>query len=187
MIGAGAIHSGVGTSFYKDATLHSHHKSSYVFTTAEIAPTANSIMIGPKNASTPILVGTILALVAALAFVSMSASPNNVQSLFSGIQEPLHIKPSTTKAPAAAPEKPTIPGTEDGFLHYKVFFQEDLKLPNPSFDSKKLSQYRPVNYQGPGRPTFAAYMSTRNSSIHDPYFCGAQQLAYRLLWDPRSR
>lgn len=69
----------------------------------------------------------------------------------------------------------------------KWFFQDDLEYANPKFDIPKLKTYAPHNYKGPGHPTFATYLATRNSSVHDPYFSAAQQMAYRLLWDPRSK
>ncbi|CZT15730.1 uncharacterized protein RCC_01564 [Ramularia collo-cygni] len=77
--------------------------------------------------------------------------------------------------------------TKSEFNEEKYAFQQDLKLENPKFDTTSLRRYKPHNYRGPGHETFATYFSTRDSSLHDPYFLAAQQLAYRLLWDPRSK
>lgn len=77
--------------------------------------------------------------------------------------------------------------TKSEFNEEKYAFQQDLKLENPKFDAHDLRRYKPHNYKGPGHETFATYFSTRDSSMHDPYFLAAQQLAYRLLWDPRSK
>lgn len=66
------------------------------------------------------------------------------------------------------------------------FFQDDLHdYENAKFDLG-LKSYRPHNYEGHGHETYATFLSTRNSSLHDPYFLATQQIAYRLLWDPRS-
>jgi hypothetical protein len=146
-------------------------------------------MLANKNAINPILFGTILALVAALAWVTIATSNSRNQNIFEHFQKPLAIDQQTSNS--SNPKDPSnfgIGKTDDpNFFSFKAFFQQDLTLPNPEFDIERLKTYKPVNYAGPGRPTFAAYMSTRNSTIHDPYFCGAQQLAYRLLWDPRSK
>lgn len=57
----------------------------------------------------------------------------------------------------------------------------------PTFDVDKLKKYKPHNDHGPGQFAFATYLSTRDSSVHDPYFLSAMQLVYRILWDPKSR
>lgn len=64
----------------------------------------------------------------------------------------------------------------------KWYFQWDLGLENPKFNSKTLRRYKPHNYRGPGHETYATYLSTRNGTMQDPYFMAAQQLAYRVLW-----
>lgn len=95
------------------------------------------------------------------------------------------VKP-VEAAPAPPTETPTAKEEEDQHLR-EWFFQLDLKFNNPQFDIHKLKQYRPHNYKGPGQDVFATYLSTRNCTLHDPYFQAAQQLAYRVLWDPRSK
>lgn len=87
-----------------------------------------------------------------------------------------------TKTDAAAAATKTSEFNEE-----KYTFQEDLQLVNPTFDVKSLRRYKPHNYRGPGHETFATYYSTRDATLHDPYFLAAQQLAYRILWDPRSK
>ncbi|ROV98132.1 hypothetical protein VPNG_08585 [Cytospora leucostoma] len=90
---------------------------------------------------------------------------------------------------------PPVPGSEGstppsngGFNEAKYEFQQDLLLyTQPVFDVAKLRQYKPHNDHGPGQPAFATYLSTRDNSVHDPYFLSAMQLVYRVLWDPRSR
>lgn len=89
-------------------------------------------------------------------------------------------KPSKTDAKATTT-------TKSEFNEEKYAFQQDLKLENPTFDAKSLRRYKPHNYRGPGHETYATYYSTRDATLHDPYFLAAQQLAYRILWDPRSK
>lgn len=81
------------------------------------------------------------------------------------------------------------PPEGDGTLYLPLheFFQDDLDLPNPVFNTPKLRQYMPHNWRGEGQKTFATYLSTRNGSLHDPYFAAAQQLVYRMLWDPEIK
>ncbi|ROV96294.1 hypothetical protein VMCG_07730 [Cytospora schulzeri] len=81
------------------------------------------------------------------------------------------------------------PGSSSsGFNEEKYDFQKDLLLyTQPAFDVAKLKQYRPHNDHGPGQFAFATYLSTRDNSVHDPYFLSAMQLVYRVLWDPNSR
>lgn len=77
---------------------------------------------------------------------------------------------------------------ESAFNEVKFPFQEDLvEYRQPKIDITNLKKYAPHNDHGPGQFAYATYLSTRNNSIHDPYFLSAQQLTYRLLWDPKSR
>lgn len=70
----------------------------------------------------------------------------------------------------------------------KGFFQNDLPwFELPQFDLAKLKALAPHNYNGSGHPTYATYYASRESSMADPYFLAAQQIVYRLLWDPRSK
>lgn len=83
-----------------------------------------------------------------------------------------------------------IPDFEDieaSFTGDKWFFQDDVQFPAPKIDVRNLQRFAPHNYQGPGHETFATYLATRNGSIHDPYFCAAQQLIFRLLWEPKIK
>jgi alpha-N-acetylglucosamine transferase len=73
------------------------------------------------------------------------------------------------------------------FNENKYGFQDDLDYDVPTYDAKRLKRYMPRNYHGPGNHTFATYYSTRNGTIHDPYFMSALQLTYRLLWDPKTK
>lgn len=142
-------------------------------------------MIGSRSGKSyityPILIGTIFTLVAALTFLSYGTSAASLRDFFSS-------SPSEIAAESAPPIPEGIDVSVDGnFFNFKEFFQDDLGVPNPRFDIEKLKAFPPKNWKGEGRPTYAAYLSTRSGSVHDPYFCGAQQLAYRVLWDPRSR
>lgn len=77
---------------------------------------------------------------------------------------------------------------DSAFNEVKFAFQDDLTdYRMPQLDVAKLKQYKPHNDHGTGQFAFATYLSTRNNSLHDPYFLSAQQLVYRLLWDPKSR
>lgn len=70
----------------------------------------------------------------------------------------------------------------------KFAFQDDLlEYRQPKLSVQALKRYAPHNDHGPGQFAYATYLSTRNNSVHDPYFLSAQQLVYRLLWDPKSR
>jgi alpha-N-acetylglucosamine transferase len=146
-------------------------------------------MAGNRNAVNPILFCTIVFLVGALAWVTLSTSGSQGQNIFENFRGPSSAKNQGSQTSNSKdPSNFGVSKTDDpNFFSFKAFFQQDLSLPNPEFDIERLKTYKPINYDGSGRPTFAAYMSTRNSTIHDPYFCGAQQLAYRLLWDPRSK
>jgi alpha-N-acetylglucosamine transferase len=86
------------------------------------------------------------------------------------------------------PGGPMEPDANSEFNEVKYMFQQDLtQYDMPDFDAHSLRRYKPHNYRGPGHETFATYYSTRNATVHDPYFLAAQQMAYRLLWDPRSK
>ncbi|KAK4502480.1 hypothetical protein PRZ48_005905 [Zasmidium cellare] len=99
---------------------------------------------------------------------------------------PLPVAGDTPLAvPTVEPAAPTQSHGE--FNEMKFGFQDDLKFANPDWDVHHLKQYKPHNYDGPGRPTIATYLSTRNGTLHDPYFQAAQQLVYRVLWDPKSK
>ncbi|KAF2163271.1 glycosyltransferase family 8 protein [Zasmidium cellare ATCC 36951] len=102
---------------------------------------------------------------------------------------------SANPLPVAGDAPPEVPAAEPAapiqshgeFNEMKFSFQDDLKFANPDWDVHHLKKYKPHNYEGAGRPTIATYLSTRNGTLHDPYFQAAQQLVYRVLWDPRSR
>lgn len=92
---------------------------------------------------------------------------------------------ATTSTDAAASDDD---GDDSAFNEVKFAFQDDLTgYRMPKLDVAKLKQYSPHNDHGTGQFAFATYLSTRNNSLHDPYFLSAQQLVYRLLWDPKSR
>lgn len=79
-------------------------------------------------------------------------------------------------------------GSDSAFNEVKFPFQEDLvEYRQPKLDIASLKKYAPHNDHGTGQFAFGTYLSTRNNSIHDPYFLAAQQLVYRLLWDPKTR
>lgn len=79
-------------------------------------------------------------------------------------------------------------GDDSAFNEVKFAFQEDLvEYRIPKMNIAGLKQYAPHNDHGLGQFAYATYLSTRNNSVHDPYFLSAQQLVYRLLWDPKSR
>lgn len=78
--------------------------------------------------------------------------------------------------------------SNSAFNEVKFPFQDDLvEYRQPKIDITNLKQYAPHNDHGPGQFAYATYLSTRNNSVHDPYFLSAQQIVYRLLWDPKSR
>lgn len=76
---------------------------------------------------------------------------------------------------------------DDLFIGFKEFFQDDLPNSNPTFDARNLRRFMPHNYGLEENFTFATYLSTRNGSMHDPYFAAAQQLVYRMLWDDKIK
>lgn len=98
-------------------------------------------------------------------------------------------KPAAADAfPAIAQDHHAADGSISAFNELKYKFQEDLiKYRQPRLAITTLTQYAPHNDRGPGQFAFATYLSTRNNSVYDPYFLSAQQLVYRLLWDPKSR
>lgn len=70
----------------------------------------------------------------------------------------------------------------------KWFYQSDLdQQPVVYFDHDRLANLPPVNWHGPGRPTFATFYASRDASMMDPYFSAAQSIVYRLLWKQKSR
>ncbi|CAN8106535.1 unnamed protein product [Discula destructiva] len=112
--------------------------------------------------------------------------------------DPIPDADAKPKAPAdATPTFPGIPqdnhatdGSPSAFNELKFPFQEDLlEYRQPRLPIATLTHYAAHNDRGSasGQAAFATYLSTRNNSIHDPYFLAAQQLVYRLLWDPKSR
>ncbi|GAB7338494.1 hypothetical protein MBLNU457_5246t1 [Dothideomycetes sp. NU457] len=68
-------------------------------------------------------------------------------------------------------------------------FQNDLKDPDPKRDFSAFASYPAHNYDPDSRPAYAytTFMSTRNPSIHDPYFMAVESLIYRVLWSPKSK
>lgn len=101
---------------------------------------------------------------------------------------------SLAQPPSSSPPSPGQQQEEaeqnetTAFNEVKFAFQDDLtEYRMPRLDVAKLKQYRPHHDRGAGQLAFATYLSTRNNSLHDPYFLSAQQLVYRLLWDPKSR
>lgn len=113
--------------------------------------------------------------------------------------------PHDSSPPAVDPNAPQVPPSPENpaeignpanpYVHPSSQYAEpessapvDLHFyTNPQFDILKLKSYTPHNYRGPGHETFATYLSTRVHSMQDPYFLAAQQLVYRVLWDPRSK
>lgn len=90
--------------------------------------------------------------------------------------------------PDAKPPVPAADASASAFNELKFPFQEDLtQYRQPKLPLASLTAYAPHNDYGPGQFAYATYLSTRNNSIHDPYFLSAQQLVYRLLWSPTSR
>lgn len=102
--------------------------------------------------------------------------------------------PPTTSSPGAgagagaAQDNTAADGSASAFNELKFPFQEDLtQYRQPNLPVASLTTYAAHNDRGPGQSAYATYLSTRNNSIHDPYFLSAQQLVYRLLWSPTSR
>lgn len=111
------------------------------------------------------------------------------------IQVPIPQAPPGGSNDVSRPGTSTGTGTGSGsvadadpFNEAKFAFQDDLvEYRQPKITITELKKYAPHNDHGPGQFAYATYLSTRNNSIHDPYFLSAQQLVYRLLWDPKSR
>lgn len=96
--------------------------------------------------------------------------------------------PGGTQFPGITQDNHAADGSTTAFNEVIFPFQADLlDYRPPKLPITTLTQYAPHNDRGPGQSAFATYLSTRNNSIHDPYFLAAQQLVYRLLWDPKSR
>lgn len=76
---------------------------------------------------------------------------------------------------------------DTGFNDDRWFFQEPLEgYEQPRFTQEHLDA-APQNYYGPGHDTIATIFTTRNGKLNDPYFMAAQQIVYRVLWNPRSK
>lgn len=64
----------------------------------------------------------------------------------------------------------------------------DRNFTLPPIDTVHLRRYNPHNWNGPGKNTIATYLTTpAPSTLQDPYFLSVLQLAYRILWDPRTK
>lgn len=107
----------------------------------------------------------------------------------SGSDDSSSSSSSTTTTPIDSSTSTSSDEQDDSaFNEVKFPFQDDLTdYRIPQLDVDKLKQFKPHNDHGTGQYAFATYLSTRNNSMHDPYFLSAQQLVYRLLWDPKSR
>lgn len=106
------------------------------------------------------------------------------------IQLPVDSKPPTggTQFPGISQDNHAPDGSTSAFNEIIFPFQQDLvQYRPPKMPIATLTQYAPHNDRGAGQSAFATYLSTRNNSIYDPYFLSAQQLVYRVLWDPKSR
>ena len=77
-----------------------------------------------------------------------------------------------------------------GFNEMVFGFQDDLTQYHQPKDLESLAQLPPKNLNPKAKshgPTFATYLSTRNSSIFDPYFLATEHLVYRTLWKSESK
>nr|POE96881.1 uncharacterized protein c5h10.12c [Quercus suber] len=122
--------------------------------------------------------------------VPESSNNTSVAETTSHTQSTTAEKNTATSTPAATTDKAINPIDDDEtkFDFDKGFFQADLPwFELPRFNIAKLKAMPPHNYHGPGHETFATYFASRESSMADPYFLAAQQIVYRLLWDPRSK
>nr|POF02988.1 uncharacterized protein c5h10.12c [Quercus suber] len=118
-------------------------------------------------------------------FDASTISSNITANLSESISSSEHIPVELTEnAPAI---ESTAAAEKSAFDFGKWYFQTDIPYALPRFDIVRLGEIPPQNYQGPGHETFATYFASRNSSMEDPYFIAAQQIVYRLLWDPRSK
>lgn len=115
----------------------------------------------------------------AYAIKAKSPLPDTVDPFAPAFRKEADLRPVRTKEAQEGDD--ASPFNEDVYA-----FQEDIKFSPPFIDRTKFGRFGPHNYQGPGRPAFATYLSTRDSSLHDPYFVAAQQLTYRLLWHPET-
>ncbi|QIX02500.1 hypothetical protein AMS68_008017 [Peltaster fructicola] len=69
----------------------------------------------------------------------------------------------------------------------KYYFQVNLpQYELPQFGKVELAA-APQNYKGPGGETIATFYASRDADMHDPYFLAAQQIVYRVLWNPRTK
>lgn len=88
--------------------------------------------------------------------------------------------------PATTKLRRSSKATTVDFVDVVYSFQRDIISPKPL--NKELGQYKkykPRNHRtGIPRPTFATFLSTRNGSIHDPYFSATMALVYQMLWSP---
>lgn len=116
---------------------------------------------------------------------NLAANPNGNELPEASIPEPPKIesppKPEdTVEGPASTPAEGDHWSTD----LFPVFL-EDVQFTQPKIDITKYANYQPHQYNGkPGGKTFATYLCTRNTSIHNPYFAATQQLVYRNLWSP---
>ncbi|QIW96733.1 hypothetical protein AMS68_002251 [Peltaster fructicola] len=75
----------------------------------------------------------------------------------------------------------------DNFDTTRWSWQLDMPwYPLPRFQSVAIVS-APHNWRGPGHETFATFYASRDASMSDPYFLAAQQMIYRVLWDPKSK
>lgn len=129
------------------------------------------------GAALPIGVGGDFTNDAASAISSSSAGG----AIFGGSGDSSSSDPSSSNDAAAAQD-------DSAFNEVKFAFQDDLTdYRMPRINVNQLKTFKPHNDHGTGQFAYATYLSTRNNSMHDPYFLSAQQLVYRLLWDPKSR
>lgn len=94
---------------------------------------------------------------------------------------------SLPEAPSATHADSTTTSDESGYNPDKWFFQGDIDYPLPQFDIAKLRKYPPHNYKGPGNDAYAAFYTSRNASMQEPYFLATLEIIYRLLWAPDTK
>nr|POE48667.1 uncharacterized protein c5h10.12c [Quercus suber] len=147
-----------------------------------------------KTTSSSVIATTIVTSTKSFAPVdsTLPPDPNNITAVSetaSHNHSTIANQDTATSKPTAAPNKEVVPdGDETKWDFDKGFFQADLPwFELPRFDIANLKAMPPHNYHGPGHETFATYFASRESSMADPYFLAAQQIVYRLLWDPRSK
>nr|POE51758.1 galactinol synthase 7 [Quercus suber] len=114
------------------------------------------------------------------AIVESTSSISSISASDVAVATPAQIQDDAVLATASETGK-------SAFDFGKWYFQTDIPYALPQFDVSRLGAIAPQHYQGPGHETFATYFASRNSSMEDPYFIAAQQIVYRLLWDPRSK